>query len=57
MTMGSVLERPLDDAEIDRLSGLLDALPNPDAMSLEAMDGFFQRADLCAAGCFDGTGV
>jgi hypothetical protein len=47
MTLGSTLDRPLDDAESDRLSDLLDALPGPDAMSLEAMDGFFS-ARICA---------
>lgn len=47
MTIGSVLDRPLDDAEIDRLSDLLDVLPSPGAMSLEAMDGFFS-ALICA---------
>lgn len=33
--------RPLDDAEIERLSDLLDALPGERAMSVEEMDGFF----------------
>lgn len=36
-----MLDRPLDDAEIDRLNDLLDALPGERAMNLEEMDGFF----------------
>jgi uncharacterized protein len=47
MMLGSLLDRPLDDAELDRLSDLLDALPSEDAMSLEGMDGFFS-ALICA---------
>jgi len=47
VTIGAPRDRPLDDAGIDRLSELLDALPSADAMSLEAMDGFFS-ALICA---------
>jgi Uncharacterised protein family (UPF0149) len=39
--MNPPLTRPLDDAELDRLGDLLDALPGERAMSLEEMDGFF----------------
>jgi uncharacterized protein len=41
MNLGSELNRPLDDAELDRLSDLLDALADVKAMGLEEMDGFF----------------
>ena len=31
----------LSDAEVDRLSGFLSSLKNPDALTFEGMDGFF----------------
>jgi uncharacterized protein len=33
--------QPLSDAEIDRLSGFLSSLKNPNALTFEGMDGFF----------------
>ena len=41
MSGGAALDRALDDAELDRLGDLLDALPDEQAMGLEEMDGFF----------------
>jgi uncharacterized protein len=41
MSGGAALNRALDDAELDRLGDLLDALPGEQAMGLEEMDGFF----------------
>lgn len=41
MNLGSELNRPLDDAELDRLSDLLDARADAKAMGVEEMDGFF----------------
>jgi uncharacterized protein len=41
MSGGAALNRALDDAELDRLRDLLDALPDEQAMGLEEMDGFF----------------
>jgi uncharacterized protein len=38
---GAALELALNDAELDRLGELLDALPGEQAMGLEEMDGFF----------------
>lgn len=35
----------LSDAEIERLAAFLSGLKNPDALDLEAMDGFFLRID------------
>ncbi len=41
MSGGAALNRALDDAELDRLGDLLNALPDERAMSLEEADGFF----------------
>ncbi len=41
MTLRAALNKPLDDAEIDRLRELLDARAEAKTMGLEEMDGFF----------------
>lgn len=41
MSAAATLTQALDDAELDRLIDLLNALPDERAMSLEEMDGFF----------------
>ncbi|MBM0105283.1 UPF0149 family protein [Steroidobacter sp. S1-65] len=35
------LTTPLSDDELDKLADFLDALPSPEAMNIEQMDGFF----------------
>jgi uncharacterized protein len=41
------LSNPLDDEEIEKLSDILDSVPNENAMTLEMLDGFFTALHCC----------